>query len=441
MSNPTDPYSRPHSEDEDNDILDPLPAQEEGSAKLENNEDFESTRTRFEEGEDLPAQARAAEREAWDEAFNAPVQPSAPSAPPASGDDSGHSDDIDRSDDVNRAGSERAGDTEPVSDDKYKSGTFAPVRSEGEFRREDSSPRESIFGNSRTSDEQTEIGVERGEFREDRSAERHQAPSIFDRDGRESMFDRERLSQADDATVVEAYEDTATRVSEAASGGDAELSSAPTTPQRTSVFDRTEAPSATSTPVAATSAATDQQIRRAVTPVPKEPSGRGWAHVGVFFATLLLAPFAWYLMSDAGIRLGVLPESQWETTTLDWMSLLEFLGALLCVGVLWYLAAQSAFAPTLFGFILFIGGMVALFAPGLAQNLLANDAVESFRNINAFTGNVVHHLTIDLATGRVAIFGFLLLMTGIVAHSARKSGEQRGNILGRRKVLLAKKDQ
>lgn len=416
MSNPTDPYSRPHSEDEDNDILDPLPAQEEGSAKLDDNDNLESTRAWALEDEDLPAQARAAERDAWDEAFNAPVQPSAPSAPRAAGDEP----------------HEASEASEHVSDDKYKSGTFAPVSSDDD-RREESSSRDSIFDREETGSR---------EHAEDEDRDRQSGGSIFDRDGRESIFDRDRdrLSQADDATVVEAYEDTATRVSEAAAGGeDVELSSAPATPQRTSVFDRTEGPSATSTPAAASS--TDQKVRRAVTPVPDEPSGRGWAHIGVFFATLLLAPFAWYLMSDAGIRLGVLPDSQWATTNLDWMSLLEFLGALLCVGVLWYMAAQSAFAPTLFGFILFIGGMAALFAPGLAQDLLANDAVENFRTINAFTGNVIHHLTVDLATGRIAIYGFLLLMTGIVARSARRSGEQRGNILGRRKVLLAKKDQ
>lgn len=431
MSNPTDPYSRPDSGDEDRDILDPLPAQEEGSAKLDDNNDLKSTRAWSPEGDDLPARARAAEREAWDEAFNAPVEPSAPSAP--------------------RPEADEPREFEQVSEDKYKSGTFAPVTSE----RDDSDERadsgrdssvdpggESIFGEPRT---------ERAEpAREERGAETKD--SIFDRDGRDSIFDRDRgdLSRADDATVVDSYEDEATRVTPAAAAGgeDVELSSAPVTPQRTSVFDRTTGPSATSTPytgssesAASPAGVSDRQVRRAVTPVPAEPSGRGWTHVGVFFATLILAPFAWYLMSDAGIRLGVLSESQWETGNLDWMSLLEFLGALLCVGVLWYLAAQSSFAPVLFGFILFAAGMAALFAPTPAQDLLATNVVENFRGINAFTGNVVHHLQVDLATGRIAIYGFLLFMTGIVAHSARRSGEERGNIMGRRKVLLSKKDK
>lgn len=170
--------------------------------------------------------------------------------------------------------------------------------------------------------------------------------------------------------------------------------------------------------------------------VPDAPAGRGWAHVGVFLATLVLAPFAWYLVSDAGVRLGVLSDSQWSTGNTDWMSVLELIGALACLGVLWYIASYSSVGAIFFGLIIFVAGMIGVVAPAFAQDLLNSSAMQSFGDFNAFTGNVVYHLTNDIATGRFAVYGFLLLATGAVSHWARRHGQGRGRIEGERGALL-----
>lgn len=174
-------------------------------------------------------------------------------------------------------------------------------------------------------------------------------------------------------------------------------------------------------------------------PIPEEPRGRAWAHVGVFFATLLLAPLAWYLVADAGVRLSGMEGSAWNTGTVDWIVVLELLGALLCLAVLWFVASFSSVGPIVIGAIIALMGLVAVFAPTVAQDVLQSSQMQNFAAYNDFTGNVGHHLTNDLASGRLAVYGFLLLMTGVVSHNARRHGAERGEAFGRRDVLLSRR--
>lgn len=298
-----------------------------------------------------------------------------------------------------------------------------------------------VAGSSRDTDRDAEV-------KDDYDSDRWDREFGDDKDGglrgdiashRDSSDDH---TASDDATVATAATTTA--------GG---------APTRTSVFARPEHADEEKTDVAETStphdvATTDDKttvapaaagttfpkrpVREHTIDVPDEPHGRGWAHVGVFFATLLLAPFAWYLVADAGVRLGVLQDSQWNTGNADWMSILELVGALACLGILWFLAAFSSVGANFFGLILFAAGMAALIVPSTAQDLLGSSAVQSFADFNTFTGNVAHHLTNDLAAGRIAVYGFLLMMTGVVSHHARRKGADRGGILATRRALLSK---
>lgn len=250
---------------------------------------------------------------------------------------------------------------------------------------------------------------------------------------------------ADDSTLQASSADE-TRVSDPVPAPPMTAAGGAAYPTRTSVFNRGSADTAggpyVSTPPEATQHAVPAQPQfdhRYEEPIPEEPRGRGWAHAGVFFATLILAPLAWYLVADAGVRLADLEGSAWNTGTVDWLVVLELLGALLCLGVLWFLASFSSVGAIVFGAILAIAGAVAVFAPAFAQDLLQSSAMQQFANLNDFTGNVGHHLTNDLATGRMAVYGFLLLMTGVVSHNARRQGADRGNILARRDVLLSRK--
>ncbi|WP_341741467.1 hypothetical protein [Trueperella pyogenes] len=173
--------------------------------------------------------------------------------------------------------------------------------------------------------------------------------------------------------------------------------------------------------------------------IPAEPKKRGLAHVGVFFLTLLLLPVAWYFISDAGARLAVVPGNPWLTGSVQLMPLGELLAGIVVVGVIWLAARASSLGAQVLGTIVFLAGAAALVVPQLAQNLIAqlNIAIGSY---NAFTGNVVYHLTNDLASGRLAVFGALLLLTGLVAHGSRRRGQTYATALTRRHYLLKESD-
>lgn len=173
--------------------------------------------------------------------------------------------------------------------------------------------------------------------------------------------------------------------------------------------------------------------------IPAEPKKRGLAHVGTFFLTLLLLPVAWYFISDAGARLAVVPGNPWLTGSVQLMPLGELLAGIVVVGVIWLAARASSLGAQVLGTIVFLAGAAALMVPQLAQNLIAqlNIAIGSY---NAFTGNVVYHLTNDLASGRLAVFGALLLLTGLVAHGSRRRGQTYATALTRRHYLLKESD-
>lgn len=169
--------------------------------------------------------------------------------------------------------------------------------------------------------------------------------------------------------------------------------------------------------------------------IPDEPRGRGGWHVGSIFLTLLLLPVAWYLISDAGARLMLGESSAWNTGSFEWMPVLELVGGLVVLAILWMIAWNSSLGAMVIGGLVTIAGLVAIIMPNLGQDVIAwlSDTIGDY---NAFTGNVVHHLNLDLGTGRVAVLGFLLFMTGVVAHNARRRGQYYGNAVTRRSMML-----
>ncbi|WP_406715948.1 hypothetical protein QEU96_02350 [Trueperella pyogenes] len=173
--------------------------------------------------------------------------------------------------------------------------------------------------------------------------------------------------------------------------------------------------------------------------IPAEPKKRGLAHVGTFFLTLLLLPVVWYFISDAGARLAVVPGNPWLTGSVQLMPLGELLAGIVVVGVIWLAARASSLGAQVLGTIVFLAGAAALVVPQLAQNLIAQLDI-AIGSYNAFTGNVVYHLTNDLASGRLAVFGALLLLTGLVAHGSRRRGQTYATALTRRHYLLKESD-
>ncbi|MBR5950517.1 MAG: hypothetical protein IKZ87_03685 [Actinomycetaceae bacterium] len=172
--------------------------------------------------------------------------------------------------------------------------------------------------------------------------------------------------------------------------------------------------------------------------IPEPPKSRVKAHVGVFFVTILFVPVAWYLFSDASIRLAVVENNPWATGKVSLLPLLETLGALVVLGLIWFLARASSLGAFFTGFIVTLLGAVGVVVPYFARETLANGLTNAIGSFNSLTGNIAHHFAIDLGSGRILFYGFLLLMTGVVSHYARKRGNIAGIQRARRDMALGK---
>lgn len=169
--------------------------------------------------------------------------------------------------------------------------------------------------------------------------------------------------------------------------------------------------------------------------IPAQPKGRGLTHTLTLLATLLLVPVAWYLIADAGARLANVPNNPWLTGSPQLMPLLELAGGVVVAGIIWWLARASSLGAHVIGTLVFVAGAGALAAPTFARDLIERLS-NAIGDYNAFTGNVVYHLGNDLATGRIAVFGALLILTGIVSHGARRRGQTFAAAVTRRHFLL-----
>lgn len=169
--------------------------------------------------------------------------------------------------------------------------------------------------------------------------------------------------------------------------------------------------------------------------IPEKPKGRFGDHFLGFLLTLLLVPVAWYLISDAGARLFLVNDAPWATEQRDNLAIVELVGGMVVLVLIALLARASSFGAQLWGIILMVAGFVAVILPSLGQQAISwlDGAIG---DINPFTGNVVHHLNMDLGSGRIAVFGLVILLLGVVAHYARRAGGVRATAEARREILL-----
>lgn len=174
--------------------------------------------------------------------------------------------------------------------------------------------------------------------------------------------------------------------------------------------------------------------------VPDAPPSRFSAHIAVFFATLVLIPIAWYLISDAGVRLNLVTDNPWDTGHINFAALLELAGGMIALAMIALMARLSSLGGQVWGIVLTLLGLAAVIVPGQAAALIER-LDKAIGGYNPFTGNVVHHLGLDLGSGRIAIFGFLLFLFALSIHGARKRSAARQEILLRRELALPQYEQ
>ena len=168
---------------------------------------------------------------------------------------------------------------------------------------------------------------------------------------------------------------------------------------------------------------------------PEAPRGRGWTHTWVLLATLLLVPIGYYLLSDSiyNLELGPLSERS-SGTGVNWLLLAELAGGLVAVALVWFIARLSSLGAMVIGTLLAVAGLVGVAAPSLVEKFVMDPLTNFFGTDNLLINSIILHLGAGLSFGRILTFGVLLLMTGIVSHSARRRGEKYGSIVTRREI-------
>jgi len=147
---------------------------------------------------------------------------------------------------------------------------------------------------------------------------------------------------------------------------------------------------------------------------------RAAAHWWAVLITLVFAPVAWYLFTDGGARIEW-ASSQSQPITIA--SYIEFGLGLLAVFIFLLAARWSSVGAIVMGSVFLALGLAFLIFPGEGADIL-RASTEYFGRLGQFGINVVEHLSATLETGRMALYGLVLIMVGVVSHGARRQGRR-----------------
>ena len=188
------------------------------------------------------------------------------------------------------------------------------------------------------------------------------------------------------------------------------------------------APSRRRTNVKSQRAALDESLE---SDVPAAPKKRAPAHVGVLFATILLVPLAWYVVSDAHARLV----AAYKDSSVNFAGAGELVGGLAILALIWFLARASSLGAAFTGWIVAAFGALGLALPHWTERSILDPISQRLAG-NGFTRNVANLLAYDMLTGLMFVFGGVLILTGAVSHWARRRGHKYGVLIARRTLAL-----
>lgn len=166
--------------------------------------------------------------------------------------------------------------------------------------------------------------------------------------------------------------------------------------------------------------------------IPLPPKKRGPTHVGVLFATTLLVPSAWYVVSDAYARLS----AAHAHSSISFAGAAELVGGLALIALIWFLARASSLGVTFTGWVVTAFGAFGLAFPRWTEKAILDPISARFGEINGLTENIANLLAHDMLTGLIFLFGGVLLLTGMVSHWARRRGHKYGVLVTRRTLAL-----
>ncbi|WP_341360059.1 hypothetical protein V5H98_02070 [Georgenia sp. M64] len=154
------------------------------------------------------------------------------------------------------------------------------------------------------------------------------------------------------------------------------------------------------------------------------PRSRAAAHGWALLLTLVLAPVAWYLVTDAGARLTLGADNQWQAGEItNPAALVELAAGLVVTAALLLAARWSSLGATTVGAVVLVLALVAVALPAQATTFL-DTLSGTLGALGSLGDNAAFHLDNDVSTGRLALYGLGLLVVGVVSHGARRLGRR-----------------
>lgn len=178
-----------------------------------------------------------------------------------------------------------------------------------------------------------------------------------------------------------------------------------------------------SEPVPETETSFDEAVLEGASILPTLPSrasGRWLSAIG----TLLLAPVAWYLLTDSAVRLVAALDNPWVTQQLNFAALAELAGGIAVLLIMAVLATKSSLGTLLAGIGFLLVGLPFLLSPAIVQNILANYFADPLSRLGDFGGNLMFHFEFTGASGILVMVGCASLATAWVSYRIRRIGRQ-----------------
>ena len=174
----------------------------------------------------------------------------------------------------------------------------------------------------------------------------------------------------------------------------------------------------------------EDDILLAGSTVVGRPASRAADHWwGVLVAAVLL-PLAWFLLHDASAELTM--DSQPHRFALSVIGLVELaLGSGLLLTSLW-MSRKSSLGAIVIGTLSTVAGLPFLVMPEF-MSAQVSPVLERLADHSNLGSELSSFIWTDAATGRFVAGGLMLVMIGLVSHSARRAGRREQEIIDRDK--------
>lgn len=151
------------------------------------------------------------------------------------------------------------------------------------------------------------------------------------------------------------------------------------------------------------------------------PASRAAAHWWSILISVVFTPVAWYLIADGGERTSF---NLTNGGPLNLAGPLELAAGALCLFIVLLAARWSSLGAIIVGSVALLAGAAFIVFNEEAMELVAQYQGTLVQALNQLGQNIVDHMLADAESGRIAVYGLVLIMAGVISHGARRQGRR-----------------